>query len=173
MDQSLACGRPGRHDAPADATGRPAWPASPSTRRRQTPLRLARHLGKSARVVITALSHPTLAGPDVQQSVARQLLGWPGGHLPARLSVGPRPRQGVLKAVRSFLDLAAHSIRCWSAMLEVRACSSTIDASLPGAQKRPDQIGDHVGLLVESEVAGVERVHLGVRLNSSVHRSGS
>jgi len=42
-------------------------------------------------------------------------------------------------------------------MLEVRACSSTIDASLPGAQKRPDQIGDHVGLLVESEVGGRRR----------------
>ena len=34
--------------------------------------------------------------------------------------------------------------------------------SLPVPQESPGQAGDHVGLLVESEVAGVEDVLLGV-----------
>jgi hypothetical protein len=39
---------------------------------------------------------------------------------------------------------------------------SAIGGSLPAQQESPGQIRDQVGLLVESEVAGVDDVHLGV-----------
>ena len=45
----------------------------------------------------------------------------------------------------------------------VSACWSAIGVSLPALQESPGQVRDQVGLLVESEVAGVEDVHLGVR----------
>jgi hypothetical protein len=37
-----------------------------------------------------------------------------------------------------------------------------IGVSLPALQESPGQVRDHVGLLVEGEVAGVQDVHLGV-----------
>ena len=42
------------------------------------------------------------------------------------------------------------------------ACWSAIGVSLPALQESPGQVRDQVGLLVQSEVAGVEDVHLGV-----------
>lgn len=51
--------------------------------------------------------------------------------------------------------------------------------SLPTLQESPGQVGDHVGLLVEGEVARVEDVHLGIRhvpavcLGSSTWNEGS
>jgi hypothetical protein len=44
----------------------------------------------------------------------------------------------------------------------VSTCLSDIGVRLTALQESPGQIRDHVGLLVESEVAGVEDVHLGV-----------
>ena len=41
------------------------------------------------------------------------------------------------------------------------ACWSAIGVSLPALQESPGQVRDQVGLLVESEVAGVQDVHLG------------
>jgi 5-enolpyruvylshikimate-3-phosphate synthase len=42
------------------------------------------------------------------------------------------------------------------------ACLSAIGVSLAALQESPDQVRDQVGLLVESEVARVKDVHLGV-----------
>ena len=44
----------------------------------------------------------------------------------------------------------------------VSACLSAIGVSLAALQESPGQVRDHVGLLVQSEVAGVEDVDLGV-----------
>jgi hypothetical protein len=44
----------------------------------------------------------------------------------------------------------------------VSACLSAIGVRLLALQESPGQVRDHVGLLVESEVAGVQDVHLGV-----------
>ena len=51
---------------------------------------------------------------------------------------------------------------CYLGGVRVSACLSAIGASLPTQQESPDQVRDQVGLFVESEVAGVEDVHLGV-----------
>jgi hypothetical protein len=44
----------------------------------------------------------------------------------------------------------------------VSACLSAIGVSLAALQESAGQVRDHVGLLVQSEVAGVQDVHLGV-----------
>jgi hypothetical protein len=44
----------------------------------------------------------------------------------------------------------------------VSACLSAIGVRLTALQESPGQVRDQVGLLVETEVAGVQDVHLGV-----------
>ena len=52
--------------------------------------------------------------------------------------------------------------RCCLGGVRVSVCLSAIGVRLPTLQECPGQVRDQVGLFVESEVAGVDDVHLGV-----------
>ena len=61
-----------------------------------------------------------------------------------------------------FLDFHGVSVFAVLVAFAVSRCLSAIGVSLPALQESPGQVRDQVGLLVESEVAGVQDVHLGV-----------